>query len=130
MPLGALIVLGLAILASASLSFWTLRHAIPNSWHRVPKVVVILFGAGFVYAASLYLSSVVLDIIYPFVPTEIPENTGALFGLLMALGDAGASLRTLEWAITTAYASSFAWIAVSVFHVWRAKNRVKQKVGS
>ena len=120
MPPGAIFVMIVAIIVSAGLSLWTFRYIARNSWGKTLTALTFLGGASILYFLTLYLCVLIFDQMYPFVPTEIPEGTGAVFGFLIALGDAGASLDTLEWAIYSSYATAFTWVGVAAFVVWRS----------
>ena len=118
MPLGALILACLATLLAAGLAALAMRTAFRRGWRRWVQVLAALAGAAVSFGVVLIGGTGLFDLLYPFVPKEVPEDPG-LFGIIIVLGNVGGELRALDWAVKSAYAAAAAWVLVAGLTFWQ-----------
>ena len=97
-----------------------LRTVVRRGWPLWGQVGLGLAGAVPVFLITLGVSERLFDLLYPFVPSDVPEGVG-LLALVFVIGDVGGALRTLNWAIGAAYGSGIAWSLGAGLMLWRHK---------
>ncbi|MEO0391537.1 MAG: hypothetical protein AAF218_11450 [Pseudomonadota bacterium] len=105
-------------LAAAGLGVWVMQSAARRGWRLPLRLLALAFGAGASFGAALLGSLGLFDLIYPFTPRPVPEDSG-LLGLVIALGNAGGGLQNLSMAAITSYVATGAWTLGGAITIWR-----------